>query len=131
MAGNTSRYSRSMDHMPLYSMRTCLGLYCFSHSLHWEQVRAVSLSTVTTVTLSRAFCSYSNSPSSQQIRRVLSSRAKPSSKMPLIKSVLPPSKNPAMRYTGISAMNFFAYRPNSSASFSSFRLEPMTHRRPV
>ena len=48
-----------------------------------------------------------------------------------INSVLPPSRKPAMRYTGISAMKIFAYRPNSSASFSSFRLEPMTHRRPV
>ena len=32
LAGSTSRYSRSICHMPLYSMRTCLGRYFFSSS---------------------------------------------------------------------------------------------------
>src|SRR5574344_1258549 len=36
--------------------------------------------------------------------RVRSSAAKPSRRMPLINSVLPASRNPAMRYTGISIL---------------------------
>lgn len=69
-----------------------LGAVLLSSSLQKASVSSSSSSTVTTVTLSSAFFSYSSSPSSQQIRSVLSSRAKPSSKMPLIKLVLPESR---------------------------------------
>lgn len=91
VGGQHLRYSRSMDHMPLYSMRTCLGLYCFSHSLLREQVSDL-LVPVTTVTLSeQPTARIPTRPLYSRSGGFCPSRAKPSSKMPLIKSVLPPS----------------------------------------
>ena len=44
--GRPSRYRGSIIHMPLYSMMTCLGLYCFSSFLKSSGVSSSCSSTV-------------------------------------------------------------------------------------
>ena len=121
-----------LSHMPLYSTMIRAGLYCFVSANRCPSVSLSSLSMVTMLTfpfLGNRSGSSSSSPSSHWITNVgwplLNSLS--SSRLSM-KLVLPASRKPVNRNTGISSI---AYTLNRALRASSLSLDPMTQMRPV